>query len=64
MIDGGEHENGTEGYDGMDFPMVAANVQYKDTEDLILDPYYVEEIVGQQEVAELKNEIVGEANLT
>ncbi|WP_054752115.1 5'-nucleotidase C-terminal domain-containing protein [Piscibacillus salipiscarius] len=48
MINGGEHPNGTEGYDGMNFPVVAANVQYKDTEELIVDPYVVKEVEGQK----------------
>lgn len=48
MIHGGEHPDGTEGYDGMDFPVVAANVQYKDTEELLVDPYVVKEVDGQK----------------
>ncbi|QHE51503.1 5'-nucleotidase C-terminal domain-containing protein [Pontibacillus sp. HMF3514] len=48
MINGGEHPDGTEGYDGMNFPVVAANVQYKDTKDLVIDPYTIEEIGGQK----------------
>ncbi|WP_010096665.1 5'-nucleotidase C-terminal domain-containing protein [Ornithinibacillus scapharcae] len=48
MVNGGEHPNGTPGYDGMDFPVVAANVQFKDTKELMLNPYFVQEIAGQK----------------
>ncbi|TFB14662.1 2,' 3'-cyclic nucleotide 2'-phosphodiesterase [Filobacillus milosensis] len=48
MINGGDHPNGTEGYDGMDFANVAANVQYKDTKELLIDPYVVKEVGGQK----------------
>lgn len=48
MINGGEHPDGTEDYDGMNFPVVAANVQYKDTKDLVIDPYTIEEVGGQK----------------
>ncbi|WLD93112.1 5'-nucleotidase C-terminal domain-containing protein [Alkalihalobacillus sp. AL-G] len=46
LINGGDHPEGTENYDGIDFPMVAANVEYKDTGELVLDPYTVLEIGG------------------
>ncbi len=48
MIRGGEHPNGTKGYDGMDFPVVAANAY--DTRDgkLIADPYTVLSAGGQK----------------
>ncbi|WP_408008578.1 5'-nucleotidase C-terminal domain-containing protein [Pseudalkalibacillus sp. A8] len=46
LIDGGNHPDGTENYDGIDFPMVAANVEYKDSGDLVLDPYTVLDIGG------------------
>ncbi|WP_188455980.1 5'-nucleotidase C-terminal domain-containing protein [Virgibacillus oceani] len=46
MVNGGEHPNGTEGYDGMDFPLLCANCVYKDTGDTFLPPYYVEEVDG------------------
>lgn len=46
MVNGGEHPNGTPGYDGMNFPVLAANVKYKDTGELVLDPYVVKEIAG------------------
>ncbi|MGP4071645.1 bifunctional metallophosphatase/5'-nucleotidase [Piscibacillus sp. B03] len=48
MIHGGDHPDGTEGYDGMNFPVVAANVQYKDTKELLVDPYVIEEVGGQK----------------
>ncbi len=46
IINGGEHQNGTAGYDGMNFPLVAANVEYKDTGKLVLDPYTIKDIDG------------------
>ncbi|WP_099156638.1 5'-nucleotidase C-terminal domain-containing protein [Virgibacillus ndiopensis] len=48
MINGGEHPEGlgTDGYDGMDFPVLCANCVYKDTGDTFLPPYYVEEVDG------------------
>lgn len=46
LINGGNHQNGTVNYDGIDFPMVAANVQYKDSGELVLDPYTVKEVEG------------------
>lgn len=48
MINGGNHPNGTPGYDGMNFPLVAANAY--DTRDgkLITEPYTVLETGGQQ----------------
>jgi 2',3'-cyclic-nucleotide 2'-phosphodiesterase / 3'-nucleotidase / 5'-nucleotidase len=48
IINGGEHPNGTPGYDGIDFPMVAANAY--DTRDgqLITEPYTVLETGGQK----------------
>ncbi|WP_404328691.1 bifunctional 2',3'-cyclic-nucleotide 2'-phosphodiesterase/3'-nucleotidase [Mesobacillus maritimus] len=48
MLNGGEHQNGTPGYDGIDFPMVAANAY--DTRDglLITDPFTVLETGGQK----------------
>ncbi|SEN70735.1 2',3'-cyclic-nucleotide 2'-phosphodiesterase / 3'-nucleotidase / 5'-nucleotidase [Mesobacillus persicus] len=48
MINGGEHPNGTAGYDGIDFPMVAANAY--DTRDgqLITNPYTVLETGGEK----------------
>ncbi|WP_396653848.1 bifunctional 2',3'-cyclic-nucleotide 2'-phosphodiesterase/3'-nucleotidase [Metabacillus litoralis] len=48
MMNGGDHPNGTPGYDGMDFPLVAANAY--DTRDgqLITKPYTVLESGGQK----------------
>jgi 2',3'-cyclic-nucleotide 2'-phosphodiesterase (5'-nucleotidase family)/endonuclease YncB( thermonuclease family) len=46
LNNGGDHPNGTPNYDGIDFPMVAANVEYKDTGELVLDPYAIKEIEG------------------
>jgi 5'-nucleotidase len=46
MVKGGEHAKGTKGYDGINFPMVAANVYDKSTGNLILDPYTIKEIGG------------------
>lgn len=48
LINGGEHPNGTADYDGIHFPMVAANVSYKDTHELILPPYTIEEVEGEK----------------
>ncbi|UFJ43042.1 5'-nucleotidase C-terminal domain-containing protein [Brevibacillus humidisoli] len=46
LINGGDHPQGTEGYDGIDFPVVAANVEQKESGDLLLDPYEIVEIGG------------------
>jgi 5'-nucleotidase len=46
MVNGGQHPKGTENYDGINFPMVAANVFDKSTGELILKPYHVQEIGG------------------
>ncbi|MCJ8008656.1 bifunctional metallophosphatase/5'-nucleotidase [Lederbergia wuyishanensis] len=46
MIHGGDHSNGTKGYKGMNFPVVAANVEYKDTGKLVFDPYAIKEVDG------------------
>lgn len=46
MINGGDHPKGTEGYDGMNFPVVAANAYDKSTGDLITKPYVVKEVSG------------------
>ncbi|AZB43494.1 2,' 3'-cyclic nucleotide 2'-phosphodiesterase [Bacillus sp. FJAT-42376] len=48
LIKGGDHPNGTKGYDGMNFPLVAANVTYKDTGKLVLDPYKIIESGGEK----------------
>jgi 5'-nucleotidase len=46
MVNGGEHAKGTAGYDGINFPMIAANVYDKSDGKLILDPYAIKEIGG------------------
>ncbi|MFJ5714519.1 bifunctional metallophosphatase/5'-nucleotidase [Neobacillus sp. NPDC093127] len=46
MVHGGDHPNGTIGYKGMNFPVVAANVEYKDTGKLVFDPYAIKEVAG------------------
>ncbi|MBS2969571.1 5'-nucleotidase C-terminal domain-containing protein [Metabacillus sp. KIGAM252] len=48
LIKGGDHANGTKGYDGMNFPLVAANVNYKDTGKLLLEPYKIIERGGEK----------------
>ncbi|WP_164670801.1 5'-nucleotidase C-terminal domain-containing protein [Virgibacillus doumboii] len=48
MVNGGEHPDGTENYDGMNFPVLCANCVYKDTGDTFLPPYHVEEVDGEQ----------------
>ncbi|MBM6616303.1 bifunctional 2',3'-cyclic-nucleotide 2'-phosphodiesterase/3'-nucleotidase [Bacillus suaedaesalsae] len=48
MINGGDHPNGTTGYDGMDFPVVASNAYDTRNGQLITEPYTVEEIGGQK----------------
>ncbi|TJY43907.1 endonuclease [Cohnella pontilimi] len=48
LIHGGDHPNGTANYKGMNFPVVAANVEYKDTGKLVLPPYVIKEAGGQK----------------
>ncbi|MCM3586609.1 bifunctional 2',3'-cyclic-nucleotide 2'-phosphodiesterase/3'-nucleotidase [Mesobacillus maritimus] len=48
MMNGGEHPNGTPGYDGMDFPLVAANAYDTRDGELITEPYTVLETGGQK----------------
>ncbi|WP_456238404.1 bifunctional 2',3'-cyclic-nucleotide 2'-phosphodiesterase/3'-nucleotidase [Pradoshia eiseniae] len=48
MISGGDHEKGTKGYDGMDFPVVAANAYDTRDNELITDPYTILEAEGQK----------------
>jgi 2',3'-cyclic-nucleotide 2'-phosphodiesterase / 3'-nucleotidase / 5'-nucleotidase len=50
MINGGEHPEGkgTAGYDGMNFPVVAANAYDDSTGELITAPYVIKEIGGQR----------------
>ncbi|KAB2489379.1 5'-nucleotidase C-terminal domain-containing protein [Priestia endophytica] len=48
MVKGGDHPEGkgTKGYDGMNFPVVAANAYDKSDGKLILPPYAVKEVDG------------------
>jgi 2',3'-cyclic-nucleotide 2'-phosphodiesterase / 3'-nucleotidase / 5'-nucleotidase len=49
LINGGEHAATKEKYgafEGADFPYVAANVEYKDSSNLVLDPYVIKEVDG------------------
>ncbi|MEC5425420.1 5'-nucleotidase C-terminal domain-containing protein [Virgibacillus sp. C22-A2] len=48
MIDGGDHPEGlgTDGYEGMDFPVLCANCVYENTDETFLPPYHIEEVDG------------------
>ncbi|WP_349408762.1 5'-nucleotidase C-terminal domain-containing protein [Pseudalkalibacillus sp. SCS-8] len=46
LINGEKHPNGLADYDGMDYPLLAANVEYKDSGELLLEPYKIFEIGG------------------
>jgi 5'-nucleotidase len=46
MVNGGEHAKGTKGYDGMNFPMISANVYDKSTNQLLFAPYTIKEVGG------------------
>lgn len=48
MVNGGEHPGGKglKGYDGMNFPMISANVYDKSTGKLLFAPYTIKEIGG------------------
>jgi 2',3'-cyclic-nucleotide 2'-phosphodiesterase / 3'-nucleotidase / 5'-nucleotidase len=48
MIHGGDHPKGTPGYDGMNFPVVAANAFDKSTGELITEPYLIKEVAGKK----------------
>lgn len=48
MITGGDHPKGTAGYDGMNFPLVAANAYDKSTGKLITAPYVIKEVGGKK----------------
>ncbi|QKE73358.1 bifunctional 2',3'-cyclic-nucleotide 2'-phosphodiesterase/3'-nucleotidase [Arthrobacter citreus] len=48
MINGGEHPNGTKGYDGMNFPVIAANAYDTATGQLITQPYTIKEVGGKK----------------
>jgi 2',3'-cyclic-nucleotide 2'-phosphodiesterase / 3'-nucleotidase / 5'-nucleotidase len=45
LINGGAHPKTGE-FEGADFPYVAANVEYKESGDLVLDPYVIKEVAG------------------
>nr|WP_306568119.1 S-layer homology domain-containing protein [Paenibacillus elgii] len=46
MVNGGTHPKGTENYKGTNFPLLAANIVYKDTGKTVLPPYAVVEVAG------------------
>ncbi|WP_026692021.1 5'-nucleotidase C-terminal domain-containing protein [Peribacillus kribbensis] len=46
MIYGGDHPKGTPGYDGMNFPIIAANAFDTSTGELITKPYTVKKVGG------------------
>ncbi|MFN1222358.1 bifunctional metallophosphatase/5'-nucleotidase, partial [Enterococcus faecium] len=46
MVNGGTHPKGTENYKGTKFPLLAANIVYKDTGKTVLPPYAVVEVAG------------------
>ncbi|QHS24297.1 endonuclease [Virgibacillus sp. MSP4-1] len=48
MVNGGDHPEGTENYDGMNFDVLCANCVGKNTGETILPPYAVKEVAGQQ----------------
>ncbi|NWQ39376.1 bifunctional 2',3'-cyclic-nucleotide 2'-phosphodiesterase/3'-nucleotidase [Bacillus sp. EB106-08-02-XG196] len=51
MMNGGDHPlgKGTVGYDGMNFPLIAANAFDKSTGELITEaPYVIKEVAGQK----------------
>ncbi|MEH6994527.1 bifunctional 2',3'-cyclic-nucleotide 2'-phosphodiesterase/3'-nucleotidase [Neobacillus drentensis] len=48
MINGGEHPKGTKGYDGMNFPVIAANAYDTSTGQLITQPYAIKEVDGKK----------------
>ncbi|MCX7570642.1 5'-nucleotidase C-terminal domain-containing protein [Tumebacillus sp. DT12] len=48
LIAGGDHPKGTVGYDGMNFPLVAANMVWKANGETVLPPYQVLEVGGQK----------------
>ncbi|TYR80662.1 bifunctional 2',3'-cyclic-nucleotide 2'-phosphodiesterase/3'-nucleotidase [Priestia megaterium] len=48
MIKGGDHLKGTKGYDGMNFPILAANAFDTSTGNLITEPYTVKEVEDQK----------------
>ncbi|WP_223701402.1 DUF6359 domain-containing protein [Sutcliffiella deserti] len=48
MVNGGDHPNGTENYQGMNFPNVCANCVYKESGETILPPFEILEVGGEE----------------
>ncbi|HEU4964006.1 MAG TPA: 5'-nucleotidase C-terminal domain-containing protein [Bacilli bacterium] len=48
LINGGDHPNGTANYDGMNFPLLAANVVYKDSGEPGLPPDAIKTVRGEK----------------
>lgn len=50
MVNGGSHPDGkgSADYDGMNFPVIAANAFDSSTGELLLDPYTIKEVDGQK----------------
>ncbi|MFJ6412702.1 5'-nucleotidase C-terminal domain-containing protein [Terribacillus saccharophilus] len=48
IVEGGEHPNGTPGYDGTNFATLCANCVYKDSGETILPPYSIQEVDGEK----------------
>ncbi|ODG92188.1 2',3'-cyclic-nucleotide 2'-phosphodiesterase [Gottfriedia luciferensis] len=48
MMNGGEHPKGTKGYDGMNFPVIAANAYDSATGELITQPYTIKQVGGKK----------------
>lgn len=46
LNNGGTHPKGTENYDGINFPMIASNIEYKATGEHVLPPYAIQEVGG------------------
>ena len=46
ILEGGAHPNGTENYDGQNFPLLCANCEYKETGKPLLDSYFIKEVDG------------------
>jgi 2',3'-cyclic-nucleotide 2'-phosphodiesterase / 3'-nucleotidase / 5'-nucleotidase len=46
LVNGGAHPKGSPDYDGQNFPLLAANVVYKDSGKHVLDPYTVKTVEG------------------
>uniref|UniRef100_UPI003F55E051 bifunctional 2',3'-cyclic-nucleotide 2'-phosphodiesterase/3'-nucleotidase n=1 Tax=Peribacillus sedimenti TaxID=3115297 RepID=UPI003F55E051 len=48
MIKGGAHPKGDPNYDGMNFPVVAANAYDKSTGQLLTEPYAIKKVAGKK----------------